>query len=262
MTEPVLIEQVDARGVATLTLNRPEKRNALDAALIAALDAVAARLGADPAVRVVVLTGAGDSFCAGGDLSWMRAQFGATRAERIGEALKLAHMLRALNEMPKPLIGRVQGQAYGGGLGLMAVCDVAVAIEAAQFGLTETRLGLIPATIAPYVIARMGEGRARRVFMSSRRFGAAEARDLGLVARLSAPDQLDAAVEAEVAPYLGAAPGAVARAKRLARSLGPAIGDAAITATAQALADAWEDPEAQEGVSAFFDKRAPWWTSR
>ncbi len=262
MTAPVLSEQIDARGVATLTLNRPQKRNALDAALIAALDAAAARLGADPAVRVVVLTGAGDSFCAGGDLDWMRAQFDAGRADRIAEALKLAHMLRALNTLPKPLIGRVQGQAYGGGVGLMAVCDVAVTVTGAQFGLTETRLGLIPATIGPYVLARIGEGAARRVMLSGRRFDAAEAQALGLAARAVAPDALDAAIEAEVAPCLGAAPGAAARAKRLARALGPVIDDAAITATAQALADAWEDPEAREGVGAFFDRRKPWWAAR
>jgi len=262
MPDAILDEHIDARGVATLTLNRPEKRNALDAALIAALDVAAARLGADPGVRVVVLTGAGDSFCAGGDLDWMRAQFDADRTGRIGEALKLAHMLRALNELPKPLIGRVQGQAYGGGVGLMAVCDSVVTVEGAQFGLTETRLGLIPATIGPYVLARLGEGAARRVFMSGRRFDAAEAQALGLVARIASPDALDAAIAAEVAPYLSAAPGAVARAKRLARALGPAIDDATITATAQALADAWEDPEAREGVGAFFDRRAPWWSAR
>lgn len=262
MPDPVLIEQIDARGVATLTLNRPDKRNSLDAALIAALDAAVARLGGDPDVRVVVLTGAGDSFCAGGDLDWMRAQFDAGRADRIAEALKLAHMLRALNTLPKPLIGRAQGQAYGGGIGLMAVCDVAVTVTGAQFGLTETRLGLIPATIGPYVLARIGEGAARRVMLSGRRFDAVEAQALGLVARAVAPDALDAAIEAEVAPFLSAAPGAIARAKRLARGLGPVIDDATITATAQALADAWEDPEAREGLSAFFDKRKPWWAAR
>lgn len=262
MADPVLIERIDARGVATLTLNRPARRNALDAALIAALDAAAARLGADAGVRAVVLTGAGDSFCAGGDLDWMRAQFDADRADRIAEALKLAHMLRALNDLPKPLIGRAQGQAYGGGVGLMAVCDVVVTVAQAQFGLTETRLGLIPATIGPYVLARMGEGAARRVILSGRRFDAAEAQALGLVARVVGADALDAAIEAEVAPCLSAAPGAVARAKRLARALGPAIDDATIAASAQALADAWEDPEAREGVGAFFDRRKPWWAAR
>ncbi len=249
----------DARGVATLTLNRPDKRNALSAAMIAELTEAAATLGADHAVRVVVLTGAGDSFCAGGDLGWMRAQMDADRATRIAGATKLAQMLRALNEMPKPLIGRVNGQAYGGGVGLMAVCDVCVGAEGARFGLTETRLGLIPATISPYVIARMGEGPARRVFMSARPFDAAEAAALGLLARVCAPAALDAATEAEVAPYFATAPGAVARAKALARALGPRIDDAVIAMTAEALADAWEAPEADEGIAAFFDKRpAPW----
>jgi methylglutaconyl-CoA hydratase len=249
----------DARGVATLTLNRPDKRNALSAAMIAELTGAAATLGADPAVRVVVLTGAGDSFCAGGDLGWMRAQMDADRPARIAEATKLAGMLRALNELPKPLIGRVNGQAYGGGVGMMAVCDVCVGVAGARFGLTETRLGLIPATISPYVIARMGEGPARRVFMSARLFDAAEAQGLGLLARAVASEALDAAVEAELAPYLAAAPGAVARAKALARALGPRIDDAVIAMTAEALADAWEAPEAGEGIAAFFDKRlAPW----
>jgi len=259
MTDTPLRLEVDARGVATLTLNRPDKRNALSPALIDALSGAAARLGADDAVRAVVLTGAGDSFCAGGDLDWMRAQFDADRAGRIGEAMRLARMLKALNELPKPLIGRVQGQAYGGGLGLMAVCDVAVGVTGARFGFTETRLGLIPATIGPYVLARMGEGRARRVFMSARLFDAAEAVSLSLLARAVAPDALDAAVADEVAAYLAAAPGAVARAKALARALGPAIDDAALADTAARLADAWESPEAREGVAAFFDRRAPLW---
>ena len=259
MTDAPLLVAVDARGVATLTLNRPAKRNALSPALIDALSDAAARLAADEAVRVVVLTGAGDSFCAGGDLDWMRAQFDADRAGRIAEAMRLARMLKALNELPKPLIGRVQGQAYGGGLGLMAVCDVAIGVTGARFGFTETRLGLIPATIGPYVLARMGEGRARRVFMSARLFDAAEAASLGLLARAVSPEALDAAVAEEVAPYLAAAPGAVARAKALARALGPAIDDAALADTAARLADAWESPEAREGVAAFFDRRAPTW---
>ena len=254
--------ETDARGVATLTLDRPEKHNALSAAMIAELAKAAPALAADEAARVVVLTGAGASFSAGGDLGWMRAQFDATRAERIAEATRLARMLQALNDLPKPLIGRINGQAYGGGIGLMSVCDVAVAADTARFGLTETRLGLIPATIAPYVIARMGEGRARRVFMSARRFDAAQAVALDLAARAVAPDALDAAVEAEIAPYLAAAPGAVARAKRLVHSLGPRIDEAVIAETAEALADAWEAPEAREGVAAFFEKRAPRWAAR
>lgn len=259
MFETIRIE-TDPRGVATLTLARAEKHNSMSAAMIAELTDAAAQLGADPAVRVVILTGEGASFCAGGDLDWMRAQFTADRATRIAEARKLALMLKALNELPKPLIGRVQGQAFGGGIGMMSVCDVCIVVDSAKFGLTETRLGLIPATISPYVIARMGEGKARRVFMSARLFDAAEARELDLVARVVAAEELDAAVEREVKPYLAAAPGAVARAKALARSLGTPITEAVITATIERLADCWEDPEAHEGISAFFDKRKPAWS--
>lgn len=259
MFETIRIE-TDPRGVATLTLARAEKHNSLSATMIAELTAVAAELAADPAVHVVVLTGEGASFCAGGDLDWMRAQFTANRATRIAEARKLALMLQALNELPKPLIGRVQGQAFGGGIGMMSVCDVCIAVDGAKFGLTETRLGLIPATISPYVVARMGEGKARRVFMSARLFDAAEARELDLVARVVAAEELDAAVEREVKPYLAAAPGAVARAKALARSLGTQITEAVIAATIERLADCWEDPEAHEGISAFFDKRKPAWS--
>ena len=189
----------------------------------------------------------------------MKAQFAATRARRIDEAGRLAAMLRALNELPKPLVGRINGQAYGGGIGIVAVCDVAVAAAGARFGLTEARLGLIPATISPYVVARMGEGKARRVFMSARLFDAEEACRLDLVARVVQPGELDAAVEAEVKPYLAAAPGAVAASKALARRLGPVIDDAVIADTVARLADTWEGDEAQAGVLAFLDKRRPPW---
>jgi len=250
----------DDRGVATLTLNRPEKHNSLSAQMIAELTEAAGVLGADPGVRVVVLTGAGDSFCAGGDLGWMREQLAADRAQRMVEARKLAMMLKAMNDLPKPLIGRVQGQAFGGGVGMMSVCDTVIAVDGSKFGLTEVRLGLIPATISPYVLARMGEAKARRVFMSARIFGAAEAKDLDLAAKVVAAEALDAAVEKEVRPYLSAAPSAVAASKALARSLGPAITDDIIDGTIRRLADTWETPEALEGISAFFEKRKPNWT--
>ncbi len=259
MSQATVAVTTDTRGVARLTLDRAEKHNALSGAMCDELAAAAATLAADPGVRVVVLTGAGSSFCAGGDLGWMRDQFAADRATRMAEARRLADMLQALNTLDKPLIGRVQGAAYGGGVGLMAVCDAVVAAEGARFGLTETRLGLIPATISPYVIARMGEGRARAVFFSARIFEAAEAAALGLVTRVVAAEALDAAVEAEVAPYLAAAPGAVAAAKRLARSLGPRIDAEVIEATIARLADVWETEEARAGVGAFLEKRAaPW----
>ncbi len=261
MTFETIAIDTDQRGVATLLLNRADKHNSLSARMIDELAEAARQLAADEAVRVVVLTGAGASFCAGGDLGRMREQITATREARMAEARKLAMMLKALNELPKPLIGRVQGQAFGGGIGMMSVCDTAVAVEDAKFGLTEVRLGLIPATISPYVLARMGEGKARRVFMSARIFGAEEARDLDLVAKVVPADELNAAVEAEIKPYLAAAPAAVAASKALARSLGPNMSDAVIDDTIRRLADTWETPEAQEGISAFFDKRKPNWVA-
>lgn len=198
-----LMLATDDRGVATLTLNRPEKHNALSGIMIEELTSAAATLGADPSVRVVILTGMGASFCAGGDLGWMKEQMGATRRQRMAEGRKLALMLKALNELPKPLIARVNGQAYGGGVGMMCVADITIAVDTARFGLTETRLGLIPATISPYVIARLGEGYARRVFASSRLFGTQEAIALGLLGRAVVETDLDAALETEVRPYLG-----------------------------------------------------------
>ncbi|MEL6563937.1 MAG: crotonase/enoyl-CoA hydratase family protein [Pseudomonadota bacterium] len=251
--------ETDARGVATVTLNRPDKHNALDAATMTAVTEAAQTLGQDEAVRVVVLRGAGKSFCAGGDLNWMRAQMDADGETRMAEARRLADMLWTLNSLPKPLIGVVHGNAFGGGVGMASVCDVALAAEHAKFALTETRLGLIPATIGPYVIARMGEGAARRVFMSGRVFQGAEAVRLGLVADAIPAETLEAAVEAEIAPYLACAPGAVASAKALARTLGQGISAAQVDASIQALRAQWETDEAREGVAAFFDKRSVSW---
>ena len=161
MTQTLSIS-TDARGVARLTLDRPAKHNALSAKMIAELTKAAVDLGVSDQVRAVVLTGAGKSFCAGGDLAWMQEQMRADPQTRGREAAKLAHMLQALNTMPKPLIGALQGNAFGGGVGLASVCDVAIGVDHLKMGLTETRLGIIPATIGPYVLARMGEGRARR----------------------------------------------------------------------------------------------------
>lgn len=249
----------DARGVATLTLNRVDKHNAMSAQMLAELTQAAGQIAADDAVRVVVLTGAGKTFCAGGDLAWMQAQMAADSQTRFVEARKLAEMLQALNTLPKPLIGALQGNAFGGGVGMASVCDIAIGVDTLKMGLTETRLGIIPATIGPYVVSRMGEARARRVFMSGRIFGAAEAVELGLLAKAVPSEELAAAVEAEVTPYLSRAPGAVAAAKQLTRELGPRIDDAVIDNTIQALVDRWETDEAAEGIGAFFDKRKPNW---
>lgn len=250
---------IDARGVATLTFATPQKHNVLSARAISDITAACTALRARSDIRAVILAGEGASFCAGGDLGWMREQMAADRETRIREATKLADMLYALNTLPQPLIGRVHGNAFGGGVGMMSVCDIAIGVEGAKFGLTEVKLGIIPATISPYVIARMGEAKARRVFFSGRLFGAEEALELGLLARVATPETLDSAIEAEVAPYLAAAPGAVARSKALARSLGPRIDREVIAKTIEHLADAWEQPEAMEGISAFFEKRKPAW---
>ncbi|MEV8466807.1 crotonase/enoyl-CoA hydratase family protein [Fluviibacterium sp. DFM31] len=251
--------QSDARGVTTLTLDRADKRNALSPQMIAELTVFAEAMRQDRTTRVVVLRGAGSHFCAGADLGWMKAQIESDRVGRMSEARKLAGMLKALNDMPKPLIGQLHGGAFGGGVGLACVCDVVLADPDTAFGLTETRLGLIPATIGPYVAARLGEGMARRVFMSARIFGAGEARDLGLVARVVAADAMPEAVEAEIAPYLKTAMGAVGAAKSLLRRLGPPIDAVAIDTSIEALADTWETAEAAAGIAAFLDKRpAPW----
>ncbi|MFK7765100.1 MAG: crotonase/enoyl-CoA hydratase family protein [Roseobacter sp.] len=252
--------QVDPRGVATLTLDRPAKHNALSASMIAELTRVADQLASDPDVRVVVLTGAGASFCAGGDLGWMRDQMGMDAATRNAQALTLATMLEALNVLPKPLIGVVHGNAFGGGVGLACICDVVIGVETARFGLTETRLGLIPATIAPYVLARMGQGNARQVFMSARIFDAKEASSLGILSRVVASADLSTAVETEISAYLACAPGAVAAAKAMALTLGrPMSQQAAVDLSIDALASRWEDPESHEGIAAFFEKRKPNW---
>ena len=252
---------IDSRGVADLTLERTEKHNALNASMIAELTVAADRLAQDASVRVVVMRARGKSFCAGGDLGWMQQQIRADSATRAVEARKLATMLGALNRLPKPLIGRVQGQAFGGGVGLMCVCDVAIGVEGACFGLTETRLGLIPATIGPYVLARMGEAMARRVFMSARIFDANEALSLGLLARVVSEQELDDAIEAEITPYLACAPGAVARAKQLAQRLGGGIDTDAVDHSISELIVCWEGDEAREGVAAFFERRKPGWSA-
>ena len=261
MFEQIRIE-TDPRGVATLWLARPDKHNALSQQMMTELTDAAARLGRDPEVRVVVLAGEGASFCAGGDLAWMKAQIGADAGTRRQGARLLAGMLSALNTLPKPLIGRVHGNAFGGGVGMMSVCDIAIASLEAKFGLTEVKLGIIPATIGPYVVARMGEAKARRVFFSGRIFSAEEAVTLVIAARAVPTSELDAAVEAEIAPFLMGAPGAIAAAKAQCRWLGTRIEAEQIEDSIDRLVQVWEAPEAPEGIAAFFDKRKPGWQTR
>lgn len=259
MTYQTIETQRDLRGVVQVTLQRPDKHNAMNAQMIEELSDVAQVLGGDESVRVVVLAGAGKTFCAGGDLGWMRDQADKDRDARLEAASALSEMLGAWNALPKPVIGRVQGAAYGGGLGLVAICDIVVAEAEARFALTETRLGLIPATIGPFVIARLGEAFARQVFFNGKPFDAAFLIRAGLVTTACAVENLDAAVETEVAAFLDCAPSAVARAKALCRRLaGP---DPALAAplTAAALADCWDTAETRDGIAAFFARQTPPW---
>ena len=256
--ETLLVER-DDRGVARITFNRAQKHNAMNAQFITELRRAVAAIAADESVRAVVLTGAGESFCAGGDLGWMKQQVAKSRAERIAETRELAAMLAELNGLPKPVIGRVNGAAYGGGIGMISVCDITIAARGARFGLTEVRLGLLPATISPYVVARMGEANARRVFFNSRMFSADEAQTLGLLSQVVDADALDDAVEREIGYILNCAPGAVAATKELVAFVTRHWGEDNLIYTADRLADAWETAEGKEGISAFLEKRTPWW---
>jgi methylglutaconyl-CoA hydratase len=266
-----IIETHEASGIVCLCLNQPDRHNALSPEMIAALHAAFIRLGDDPDCRLVCLKAtpadkqeAGNqtavgSFCAGGDLLWMRQQIDAPRARRMAEAATLANLLRVMNRFPKPLLGAVDGNAFGGGIGVMAVCDEVLATDNLIFGLTETRLGLIPATISPYVVARIGAAAARALFMSARRFDSQTAYRIGLVTSLVPASDFASATKAMIAPYLATSPSAMQAAKGLIGRLTPAIDDAVIDMTIAALADCWEHPDAGEGVDAFFAKRPPSW---
>ena len=255
--ETLLIDQ-DERGVVTLTLNRPEKRNALSAKMIDELTSFTVSL--TPDIRIVIIQGAGKLFCAGGDLEWMKAQIKADRKTRIAAARKLALMLKALNELPVPLIAKVHGAAYGGGVGLACVCDFVISSSNVKFGFTETRLGLIPSTIGPYVVGKMGEAKAREVFMSAKIFSEVDAKRLNIVSEIS--DDLDQSVEDQIIPYLKTAPKAVSEAKGLVRSLGFTIDEQVIERTIEQLADIWEGEEANHGISAFLNKSKPRWINQ
>jgi len=261
MSHDLITQSIDERGVVRVTLCHAARHNALSQAMIAALDRVFADYEADPACRLVCLYGAGKSFCAGGDLGWMKTQMEASRKERIAAATELAALLRRIDRFPKPVIGCVTGNAFGGGVGLMAVCDEVLVIAGARFGLTEARLGLIPATISPYVVGRIGRGHARHLVLSAQIFDSEDAVRIGLAHRVVPPDDFAAVVESRVSQYLATSPQAVAAAKRLIRNLPETVDDATIAYTVEALADCWDLADAAEGVTAFFEKRPPRWTS-
>jgi methylglutaconyl-CoA hydratase len=254
---------VDLSGpVARLRLDRPELHNAFDATLISELRAAIDAVGAAPEVRVVVLEGSGTSFSAGADLGWMRAMAAASEADNRADALALAALMRALDELPKPTIARVHGAAFGGGVGLVACCDIAIGVPGAKFGLTESRLGLLPAVISPYVMAAIGTREARRWFATAEVFDAAEALRIGLLHQVVDADGLDAAVTRQVELLLRAGPVAAAAAKRLVRDVaGMPDRDTLDARNADLIAALRVSAEGQEGLAAFFDKRAPAWAA-
>lgn len=261
MTDTVLLAN-ESRGVATLTFNRPEKHNAFDAALIADLTQKLLELNNDANVRIVILTGAGKSFSAGADLNWMRSMAKFSEAENIEDALKLAELMDTLNALRKPTIARVNGAVFGGGVGLVACCDIAVAAEHAKFALSEVKLGLVPSVISPYVIAAIGTHQARRYFLTAEAIPAQRARELGLVHEVVAAEQLDAAVAQQVELLLKAGPEALAACKELIAANAAASVSACRALkqkTAQLIAQLRVSDEGQEGLSAFLEKRPPKW---
>lgn len=246
--------------VATIWLNRPDVRNAFNETSIAEITQAFRHLDQDRAVRVIVLAARGKAFCAGADLNWMKKMAGHTDAENLADASALAEMLKVIYHCCKPVIARVQGDCYAGGLGLISACDMVVSAEQAGFCLSETRLGLIPATISPYVIRAIGERAARRYFLTAERFDAAEARRIGLVHEVVDDASLDKAVATLTDALLCCSPHALDEAKRLIRDVsGEPIDEELIADTVRRIADIRSSEQGREGVQAFLNKRKPFW---
>jgi methylglutaconyl-CoA hydratase len=261
VSEPVLrLEREGAR--ARVVLTRPAVRNAFNAELIAQVRDAFVTLGADPAVRVVVLQGDGPMFCGGADVNWMRASLDLGEDENVRDAEAMSDMFRAIDRCPKPVIARVHGAALGGGAGLCAVADAVVAAETTLFGFTETKLGIIPAVISPFVLAKIGVSQARRLFLTGERFGASRAAAIGLVHEVVSAAELDAAVDAIARELESAGPSAVAAAKALIPAVGAASYEQTRTITARAIARQRTSAEGQEGLRAFLERRSAAWTGR
>ena len=259
MTYQTLELHVD-NAIATVWLNRPEVRNAFNETTIADVTAVFQALDADPLIRAVVLAARGPAFCAGADLNWMQKMAGYSHAENLADAAGLAAMLRAIHDCAKPVVARVQGDCYAGGMGLAAACDIVVAIDTANFCLSEVKLGLIPATISPYVIRAIGAQAARRYFLTAERFSAAEAQCIGMAHEVVTADRLDETVAGLLKALLAASPHAVTQAKRLVRDVaGQPMTDALVAETVARIADIRASEQGREGVRAFLEKRKPSW---
>ncbi|MEF8730236.1 MAG: enoyl-CoA hydratase/isomerase family protein [Accumulibacter sp.] len=255
-----IITEVDG-GVGILTLNRAQRHNAFDEELITEITAGLRQLAADSRVRVVVLSSTGRSFCAGADLNWMKRAAGYTPEENLLDASRLAELLMTLNELPKPTIARVQGAAYGGGVGLIAACDLAVGTYDAIFALSEVKLGIVPAVISPYVLAAIGERHSRRYMLTAERFSAAEAYRIGLLHELVPGDEeLDEAIAEIVEALLANGPNAQAECKALIRVVaGQPIDAETIAETTQRITRVRASDEGREGLAAFLEKRPPNW---
>jgi methylglutaconyl-CoA hydratase len=257
-----LLEVSIAHRVAVVWMAREKVRNAFNETMIAELTDTFTRLGADAGVRAIVLAGRGPAFCAGADLDWMRRMSSYTLDENRADARALADMLRTIYLCPKPTIARVHGDAYAGGIGLVAVCDIAYAATTASFCLSETKLGLIPATISPYVLKAMGANAARRYFLTAEKFDAAEAFRIGLVHDIAPPDNLDAVVNETLGALMLTSDHAAREAKRLVREIsGRAIDDALVADTAERIAQTRASEDGREGVRSFLDKRKPRWVA-
>jgi methylglutaconyl-CoA hydratase len=247
-------------GVATVTLNRPEVRNAFNDEVIAEMTAVFSELTDRAEVRCIVLAGNGPAFCAGADLNWMKRMADYSHDENVADAAALAHMLRTIYRSPKPTIARVQGDCYAGGMGLVAACDIAVTVESAQFCLSEVKLGLIPATISPYVIRAMGARAAHRYFLTAERFSAAEAHRIGFVHEVVEAAQLEPKVRELAQSLVQAGPEAVKACKALVHDVaGKEISQLLIDRTVEGIANIRVSPEGREGVQSFLQKRKPTW---
>jgi len=247
--------------ILRLTLNRPEVRNAFDEQVIRALASAAIAAADDREVRVVVLGGKGKSFCAGADIGWMAKAIAYSRQENLSDAEDLARVMERLDTLPMPVIGRVQGSALGGGVGLAAICDIVVAADDAVFGLTEVKLGILPAVVAPYVLRKIGISAARELFLTGVRFDAERARQLGLVHEVVPADALDAAIAKRVADVLAASPTGIARAKALIREIAGIHPEDVVGVTTNAIASQRVSEEGQEGLRAFLEKRKPSWSA-
>ena len=261
MSEQVLTN-TDARGVATITINRPDKHNAFNAEIISALTGALQAADRNADVRVIVLTGAGKSFSAGADLNWMKSMAVYSEDENLEDSLKLAELMQVLDNLRKPTVARVNGHVFGGGVGLVSCCDIAVAIDSARFALSEVKLGLVPAVISPYVIAAIGERHARRFFLTAEAMVAPVAQQIGLVHEVVPAGELDTAIEKEIGLLLQGGPEAQAAAKHLVRQVCHQDDDAERhlrKSTAELIAQVRVSEEGQEGLSAFLEKRKPRW---